>query len=259
MENIGHIEIVISGTKGNIPLSPDNYDISDVIAILENAENLLFPANKKNRPVISYQIHEGSVKHIFKTSIQYVIGFNALLAEIGHSKQIDFLELKTAEALESFQEMATKNNYEFTLKTSIHQSQELKIDRSTKYYRSEAIWADAEFYFYGKVTNAGGKDKANLHLYTQELGTIRIETPMEFLETYEDNILYRNFGVRVKGKQHSQTGEIDKSSIKFIELIDYQPKFDADYLNSLINKATDTWSSIKEKENWLREIRGGYE
>ncbi len=259
MENIGHIEIVVSGAKGNIPLSPDNYDIRDVIAILENAENLLFPGDKKNRPVISYQIQEGSVKHIFKTSIQYVIGFNALLAEIGHSKQIDLLELKTAEALESFQEMATKNNYEFTLKTSIYQSQELKIDTSTKYYRSEAIWADAEFYFYGKVTNAGGKDKANLHLYTQELGTIRIETPMEFLETKEDNILYRNFGVRVKGKQHSQTGEVDKSSIKFIELIDYQPKFDEDYLNSLINKATDTWSSMKDKDNWLRETRGGYE
>jgi hypothetical protein len=259
MENIGHIEIVVSGAKGNIPLSVDNYDIRDVKSILENTENLLFPGDKKNRPVISYQIQEGSVKHIFKTSIQYVIGFNALLAEISHSKQLDFLELKTAEAFESFQEMATKNNYEYTLKTSLHQSQELKIDRSTKYYRSEAIWTDAEFYFYGKVTNAGGKDRANLHLYTQDLGTIRIETPMEFLEAKEDNILYRNFGVRVKGKQHSQTGEVDKSSLKFIELIDYQSKFDADYLNSLINKATDTWSSINDKDNWLKEIRGGYE
>lgn len=259
MESIGHIEIIVSGAKGNIPLSPDNYDIRDVSAILENAENLLFPGDKKNRPVISYQIQEGSVKHIFKTSIQYVIGFNALLAEIGHSKQLDFLELKTAEALESFQEMATKHNFEFTLKTSIYPSQELKIDRSTKYHRSEAIWADAEFYFYGKVTNAGGKDKANLHLYIQELGTIRIETPMEFLEAMEHNILYRNFGVRVKGKQHAQTGEVDKSSLKFIELIDHEPKFDADYLNSLINKATDTWSSIKDKDNWLKEIRGGYE
>lgn len=46
MENIGHIEIRIEGTKGNFVLSPDNYDIREIIAMLENAENLLFPNNK---------------------------------------------------------------------------------------------------------------------------------------------------------------------------------------------------------------------
>ena len=70
MEHVGHIEIVVSGAKGNIPLSPDTYDIRDIMGILENAENLLFPGDKKNRPVISYKIEEGSVKHILKTSIQ---------------------------------------------------------------------------------------------------------------------------------------------------------------------------------------------
>lgn len=47
MENIAHIEIVMSGRKGNIPLSPDTYDIRDIMTILENAENLLFPGDKK--------------------------------------------------------------------------------------------------------------------------------------------------------------------------------------------------------------------
>ena len=78
MEKIGHIEITITGSKGNIKLSPDNYDIKEIKNILEQAENLLFPSEKKERPVISYNIEEGSVKHIFKTSLQVIIGFNAV-------------------------------------------------------------------------------------------------------------------------------------------------------------------------------------
>jgi hypothetical protein len=79
VENSGFIEISINGSKGNLDLSPDNYDIRDIISILENAENLLFPGEKRERPNISYRIEEGSVKHIFKTSIQYIIGFNAII------------------------------------------------------------------------------------------------------------------------------------------------------------------------------------
>ena len=64
MDKIGYIEIKISGSKGNLNLTPDNYDIREIISILENAENLLFPTDKRERPTISYKIEEGSVKHI---------------------------------------------------------------------------------------------------------------------------------------------------------------------------------------------------
>jgi hypothetical protein len=135
----------------------------------------------------------------------------------------------------------------------------LTITRKSHFKRSEPVWADAEFYFYGKVTNAGGKDKANLHLSTEEMGTVRIQTTIDFLKEYDDNLLYKNFGVRATGKQHSETGEIDTSSLKFVELVDYQPKYDESYLNQLISKASSTWSNVKDKDQWLREIRGSYD
>lgn len=47
MDKLGYIEIKISGSKGNLELSPDNYDIREIISILENAENLLYPNDKK--------------------------------------------------------------------------------------------------------------------------------------------------------------------------------------------------------------------
>jgi hypothetical protein len=259
VEKLGFIEIRITGSLGNMDLSPENYDIREVISLLENAENLLYPTVKKDRPTISYKIEEGSVRHIFKTTIQSIIGFNALIGQISLSKNIDFLELGTAKAIENIQEIAAKRNYTFGIRTSLENSNQLQIDKTTSFYRSEAIWADAEFYFYGKVTNAGGKDKANIHLSTEELGTIRIQTPISYLEQYDENILYKSFGIRAIGKQHSETGEIDTSSLQFIELVDYQPKYDEGYLQSLRDRAKKSWLGSINPDAWLKEIRGGYD
>lgn len=259
MEKIGFIEIRISGSKGNLELSPDNYDIREIISMLENAENLLFPGDKKDRPTISYKMEEGSVKHVLKTSIQYIIGFNAIIGQVHQVQNIDFLDLGTAKAFENIQDVATKRNYVFTIKTSLDNTNEVKVDNTTRYYRTEAIWADAEFYFYGKVTNAGGKDKANIHVYTEELGNLRIQTPISFLEQYQENLLYKTFGIRAIGKQHSETGEIDTSTLKFVELVDYQPKYDEQYLKSLRDKAKKSWLGSVHPDNWLKDIRGGYD
>ena len=61
MEKIGDIEIRVIGKSGNQNLSPDNYDIKHIATILQNVEDLLYPNNKKNTPIITYDIEEGSV------------------------------------------------------------------------------------------------------------------------------------------------------------------------------------------------------
>jgi hypothetical protein len=259
MENIGFVEIRVTGSKGNLDLSPENYDIREIISILETVENLLYPGDKRDRPIISYNIEEGSVKHLFKTSIQYIIGFNAVLGQVNQVKNIDFLDLGTAKAFENIQDIAKKRNYVFYIKTSLKNTQEVKVDTTTTYYRTEAIWVDAEFYLYGKVTNAGGKDRANIHVLTEEMGTIRIQTPISFLEQYHENLLYKTYGIRVTGKQHSETGEMDTSSLTFIELVNYQPKYDEVYLRDLRDKAKKSWLGSIDSDEWLNEIRGGYD
>lgn len=259
MDKIGFIEIRITGSKGNLDLTPDNYDIREIISILENAENLLYPSDKRDRPTISYKIEEGSVKHILKTSIQYIIGFNAIIGQVNQVQNIDFLDLNSAKAFENIQDIAAKRNYVFSIKTSLDQTNEVKIDKTTRYYRTEAIWADAEFYFYGKVTNAGGKGKANIHIYSEEIGTVIIQTPISFLEQYDENMLYKTFGIRATGKQHTETGEIDTSTLKFIELVDYQPKYDEKYLKSLRDKAKKSWLGSINPDDWLNNLRSRYD
>lgn len=258
MEKIGDIEIRVVGKSGNFDLSPDNYDIKQIAYLLQNVEDLLYPNNKKDRPIITYDIQEGSVRHIFKTSIQAVIGFGALLSQIQSQNNIDFLELKTARAIEEIQKMSRQKNYEFQIKTSLEKDFELKINPSTKFLRTENIWSNAEFYFYGILKDAGGKSKANIHIDTSDYGYLSIETGEEFLKEREDNLLYKKYGVRATGKQNIDTGEVDTKSLKLVELIDYNPKFDNDYLKTLINKAKNNWKGINA-DDWLLNMRGGYE
>ncbi len=258
MDKIGGIEIRVVGKSGNLELKPDNYDIRHIASILQNVEDLLFPNSKRDRPLITYDIEEGSVRHIFKTSIQYIIGFSAILGQIQDSNSIDFLDIKTARAFESIQELSLQKNYEFQFSTSVKGNIELSINPKTKFYRSENIWVDAEFYFYGVLTNAGGKSKANIHLDTKEYGSLTINTGKDFLEGQEENLLYKKFGVRASGKQNLDTGEFDTKSLTLLELVNYNPRYDSEYLDSLISRAKKSWKGVNTDE-WLNNLRGDYE
>ncbi|MCU7695489.1 hypothetical protein ACFSPU_12570 [Haoranjiania flava] len=259
MEKNGQIEIKVSGKIGNVDINPDNFDIREIISILENVDDLLYNGDKKNRPLISYDIQEGSVRNIFKTSIQYIVSFNAVLGLISSTNSIDYLDLGTAKAIENLQDLAKKKDFAFDITTSLDKTNNIHIDKNTDFKRTEAIWAEAEFYFYGKVTNAGGKDRANIHLLTDEYGTVRIQTPISFLEQQEENILYKYLGIRANGKQHSENGDIDFTNLDFIELIDYNPIFDENYLQNLRNKAKKSWLSNINADDWLRQLRESYE
>lgn len=256
MDKIGYIEINITGKNGNLDLSPANYDIREIKEVLEQIENLLIPGEKKDRPLISYQLHEGSVRNIFKTSIQYVIGLNAIIGQVIQNNSIDFLDTPTAKAIEKFQEIASRKDYSFEIKTSVADTFKLDINKKTDYNRRETIWTDAEFYFYGKITSMGGKEKSNVHVSTDDQGIVVIQTNKEYLSELEKNHLYKTYGVRATGKQNIETGEIDKTSLKFIELVDYYPAYDEVYLKRLRNSAGNTWIKNINADKWLKELRG---
>ncbi|MCF8316966.1 MAG: hypothetical protein K9I71_12615 [Ignavibacteriales bacterium] len=189
--------------------------------------------------------------------MQTVIGFSAILTQVNENRSIDFLDFKTARAIENMQDLSIQKNYEFQIKTSLKDRYELQISPQTKFYRTENIWIDAEYYFYGVLKDAGGKNKANIHLDTEEYGYLAIETCEVFLKELEENLLYKSIAIRAIGKQNLQTGEMDTKSLKLVELINYNPKFDVTYLNKLIIKAKKNWEGI-DPDEWINSLRGGY-
>lgn len=258
MDQRGTIEIRVFGSKGNLELSPDHYDIKEIVQLFDAVESLLFSGNKKQRPEITYSIESGSVRHIFKTSFQSIVSVSAVLATVLETGSIDKLDLPTARAIEKLQTDALSKNYEFVISTSEWHGGELRITPQTHYLRSEEIWVDAEVYLYGTLTDAGGKDKSNIHLDTKEYGQVTIDSDKEFLKSIQENLLYKEYGVRAKGKQSLATGEIDFSSLKLIALQGYKPVYDEQYLNGLISKASKSWAGV-DVDRFLSDLRGDYE
>jgi hypothetical protein len=254
MNALGEIEIHIEGQVGAQKLVPAHVDIDEIRAILGEAADLLFPTEKRSqRPVISYEISEGSVRHRFRTLMQTVIGFGAVIAKIEAEGNIHFLHERTATAIESLQRVAREKDYVVTL---LANEKRLRIDRTTHYERREQVWVDAEFYLYGELTNAGGKNNPNIHLDTKEHGTLRIAVEKDYLRQGEKNLLYRKFGVRVAGRQNLETFEMDSNSLRFIELLDQDGTYSQAYLDRLLQRAAPAWAGVTDADAWLAEVRG---
>jgi hypothetical protein len=157
-------------------------------------------------------------------------------------------------AVEALQHLAVEKDYVVTI--SANESR-LVVDRTTHYLRNAKLWVDAEFYLYGELTNAGGKSSPNIHLDTEEFGTLRIATKKDYLKEADKNLLYRKFGLRVTGKQNLQTFEMDRNSLKFVDLFDYDMEYSDVYLDGLMKKSAPAWQDVPNADQWLDEIREG--
>lgn len=258
MKSIGEITIKVEGMVGNETLSPDNYDIFNLPQVVESVKDMLFPNGKsKSDPTVTYEMRNNCVLHVFKTTMQKVVEFGAVLSLINTTSSLDLLESKTARAFESIQAISRQQGCTFSFSTSEQQGKPIVvIAPSTNLSRSENAWAKAEFYFYGKLTDAGGKDKANIHLDTEKYGLLTISVEQNYLHDIKVNPLYRFFAVRASGRQNAITGEIDFRNLKLIDITDYQTKFDEEYLDGLIKKATPHFDGV-DVDAWLSDLRGG--
>lgn len=256
MQNQGQVIIHVEGKYGAEPLTPDNYDISLVRDLLEYASAMLDLEKRKDRPVATFHVEKGSVKNVITVSKQKAVEFASILTlMLSTTNPLDALEPKTAVAFENFQKFAVQNNLSLGIHSSENEHSVVNITPQTELRRTESLWVDAEVYYYGTLIDAGGKNKSNIHLDTKD-GAVKIDADKEYLANYQGNPLYRKFGVVATAKQNILTGAIDSSSLKLKKLIEFEPKFDIDYLNEKINASTPVWSKV-DVDEFLHEIRGG--
>ena len=256
MEN--YVEIHIDGMVGSHKLTPKNFDIAELQNILGYAGGLLYPTSGKSRPTISLEIKDGSVRNIFHTSKQAVVQFAAMTALVSSTGSLSGLDLETAKSIDGIQKMSIQKGYSIDFRPSTTDKPTLSITPTTKLLIEKETWADGEFYFYGKITTAGGKQGASIKIDTEEHGLLTISTSKDFLSEIKENLLYHNCGIRATGRQNVNTDEIDKASLELEEIIDYSPSFDEDYMKSLVKKGTESWKGINSEQYLNKLRRGGF-
>lgn len=255
MEERGNIEIHIEGMVDNHVLTPMDVDIDEIKEIIIDIETFLYPerTDKSKRPLISYKIEEGSAKHLFFVPITAALSMNGLIGEIQNRKSIDFLDYKRASIIEKFQKKARQKNWEITISTSSSDKKILKINNTTQYFNISPDFIETEFTLYGEIYQEGGINP-NLHITTKEFGKLTVSaTKDQLLEG--DKKLYKIYGIKALGKRNLNDNKLFDLSL--IQFIDYNPEFDKDELNLLIEKAKPNLSKIKDVDLWLSELRGG--
>ncbi len=74
MNKFNHIEIRITSSKGNLELSPINFDIRKIISILENTENLHYPGDKIELADLYQQYDETYLKELRDSAKKNCLG-----------------------------------------------------------------------------------------------------------------------------------------------------------------------------------------
>lgn len=255
MEEQGYIEVKIDGLVGNKPLKPIDIDIAEIKEIISDVETFLYPTRgeKSERPHISYKIEEGSARNLFYLPISGVLLFNGLINEIKNRGNIDFLDYKRAEIIDKFQRKAKENNVEISFLSSSNAEPILKINKETNFFKITATHIETEFILYGKVNEEGGNNP-NFHLLTKEYGKLVISaTEQQLLEG--EKRLFKIYGVRAKGKQ--SLSDSKPFDLKLIDYITYNPNYDENKLDLLIERASVNWYTVSNVDLWLKGIRGG--
>ena len=256
MENLGHITIRISGLTSSGKLNPKDFDINEVKELINDFESLVFPSKQEKdiRPRVSYEIVEGSVNNVFHLPLANAIMFSALMSAVGESGKVDILEKRQADIIAKWQKKAYKTGRTFELNSSTSEKPLLVINQETEFVNSQNEWVDTSLNLYGKIYEEGGRKQINLHIDTDRYGPLTVDATEEQLLAGE-NKLFKVYGIWVKGKQNVVTGDL--KDLKLIEFIPYQPNYDDLVLEKLIKKSSESWAKIKDKDQWMLEVRGG--
>lgn len=254
-----HIDVVVRKTAGGEPLTLANFDIADLAMLLTRVEPLFYPGKKKDRPIISLKLDEGSVVARLTTLPQGVKTAEGILALVSEHRSLQGLERDTAQAILGLLDWVRKSTCEIRFRKKSGESL-LVLDPATRLEVPEDKWYDVELYLRGTVVDAGGKHVSNLHLQTEDYGLVRIEVDPEYLAGLEENILYKQVVARVTGRKNLAEHKLDLQSLKLLEL-SILKHYDADsfksYLNELREKAASHWEDVIDVDKWLQEIRYG--
>lgn len=251
MEEQGYIELRVTNKENS--LTPKDIDINEIKDFISDIETFLYPnrKEKQNRPHISYDIKEGSAKHIFYLPITAVILFNGLTSEIKNRNNLDFLDYKRQSIIDKFQKKAIKKGYKIEFNNSISNESSLIIDSYSNFEMIAPTFYESEFYLYGEIYQEGGKNP-NLHISTKNFGNLTISATKEQIMDGEKKT-YKIYGIKVRGKKSFEENTL--SDLVLIDFIQYKPVFNKKLLDKVIEKASINLNKITNVDAWIDDLK----
>lgn len=242
-------------------LSPETLDIVEVQNFLAIANKLITgDLEKESRGTVGLKYEEGSSLFKFILSASLATGFNADMKAIQEQQNLESVSRTRAVSIIELQEKAKKNNWEYEIYEGTPKGEAaVRISKETSYVLPADEWVEVEKVLYGELTDIGGSSAPNMHVKIEEGKTIKVPASKEETISVNDEVkVYHPIGVLVSAKENRKTKELDKDSIRFIQLV----PFDGDMQKTLeesMKIGTDVWKDVADASDWIRKKRNNYE
>lgn len=173
---------------------------------------------------------------------------------LNNGASLSSIDPKRAEIIENWQNKAKKNkNRRYSI---INEKDGIffHVNSDSNFHKTEDVWVHVEKYLQGTVMDMGGKTKPNVHVSLRDGTSITMSSTQDLLKSEKENRIYRDVLVHVTAEENLITGEL--RNYHLLEFVDYQPIYDEDELNKMIEKGTKAWADVTDVEAWLEELRG---
>jgi len=252
--DLTELDFAVEDDLGGKPLTPENVNFPILRNFLEDVETFLkgdVPGITLNESRV--QLDHGSLR--IRAFIASALAFSVLgdLEKLQLSGDLDSIQPRRAKIIERWQSNSGKfsrRNYR------IGSGQiNLQISERTKFaHKNEKLWVDIEKYFTGKVYEAGGKQKPNLHIDLGNGLTVCVDATEKQLAEVEGNLLFKSVTLRIRAQQHLATKEL--RHLHLIDFLPYSKEVDEEALTNLWKKGAEAWKNVSSATDWVETLRG---
>jgi hypothetical protein len=258
MNATDQLRFAVNDRIDNIDVTPSHVSLAllgefqkDVSTFLKGSSNDVNPSD------VIVSVEEGSLSLVATGAI--LMAASTLWSDLEHLKNTDslnFIDSRRAKIIEEWQNKAKKNpNRRYSV---INQAAGIsfKVDSKSEFYRSEDTWITVEKYLYGTVIDMGGKNRANVHIELENGDTVIVTSTPEFLALENKNRIYHSASLHVMAEENLITGKLRNYSL--LSFSDYQPSYNDDEFNLMVEKGTKAWADIGDATEWLEDLRGNH-
>lgn len=239
------------------PLSPENTTLPLLSEFIQEVSTFLKGSKRLDLTKIQSSLSIGSIMITAYNDAGLLDSAISDYMYVKNNRSIDGIDPARAEVIESWQRAAIENEfrtYKLALDNLENTADSIIINKTTLYQVPNQIWVDVDKYLYGKVYDLGGKHQPNVHLGLENGATLTIEADSSFLSQDDENRLYKNQLVHIKAKQNIVTRQLKDQ--KLVSFEHYDPHFDQQEFDELVEKSTVAWKSVKDPNQWLEQLRG---
>lgn len=253
MNKTDQLRFAVNDRIDNIDVSPSHVSLALLGEFSKDVGDFLKGSNSEVDPKkIAISIEEGSL--VLATGLLVASTLWADIERLNNGESLSYIDKKRAEIVEIWQRKAKKDKNRRYSVINEKDGISFHVNSDSNFYRTEDVWVKVEKYLYGTVFDMGGQNKVNVHIKLED-GTIeKITSTPKFLMAEKENRLYHAVSLHVTAEENLMTGKL--RNYHLIDFLDYQPSYDDDEFNLMVEKGTKAWADIPDATAWLEDLRG---